>query len=170
MLFTQHVRLDSDGAHMLLCLLCQEAVAAGVAASTTAAPPASVTTTACRMESAARTLNRCAPRVRPSPSDAPSAPEIPTRPPDPRPGSVSARVVAAVLCSCATEKSCKGRCGESFRRGRLCSCDADCSKYRQCCSDHALHCGAQGGHAVWGRESVCVSVSVCECECVSVSV
>lgn len=41
---------------------------------------------------------------------------------------------------CTTKNSCKGRCGESFKRGRLCSCDPDCIKYKQCCPDYKMHC------------------------------
>lgn len=48
------------------------------------------------------------------------------------------------LCVCATENSCRGRCGENFKRGRLCTCDADCVKYNQCCSDFKAECDAPG--------------------------
>lgn len=51
-------------------------------------------------------------------------------------------VEACYLCS--TENSCKGRCGETFMRGRLCSCDSECVKYKQCCSDYKTHCDAEG--------------------------
>lgn len=44
---------------------------------------------------------------------------------------------------CTTKNSCKGRCGESFKRGRLCSCDSDCAKYNQCCPDRKVHCDAE---------------------------
>ncbi|XP_023272173.1 poly(U)-specific endoribonuclease-like, partial [Seriola lalandi dorsalis] len=44
---------------------------------------------------------------------------------------------------CTTKNSCKGRCGESFKRGRLCSCDPDCIKYKQCCQDYTSHCDAE---------------------------
>lgn len=44
---------------------------------------------------------------------------------------------------CTTRTSCKGRCGESFKRGRLCSCDPDCMKFKQCCSDVTNHCDAE---------------------------
>lgn len=40
--------------------------------------------------------------------------------------------------------TCNGRCGESFQRGRLCSCDPDCVKYNQCCPDYNSNCVAQG--------------------------
>nr|XP_008512308.1 PREDICTED: proteoglycan 4 isoform X3 [Equus przewalskii] len=38
------------------------------------------------------------------------------------------------------ELSCKGRCFESFARGRECDCDADCKKYGKCCSDYESFC------------------------------
>lgn len=49
-----------------------------------------------------------------------------------------------VFVLCATENSCKGRCGEAFRRGRRCSCDPDCHKFKQCCSDFQTYCDAAG--------------------------
>ncbi|KAJ0065487.1 hypothetical protein NL108_012442, partial [Boleophthalmus pectinirostris] len=36
--------------------------------------------------------------------------------------------------------SCRGRCGETFKRGRTCDCDSDCTKYKKCCSDYNDHC------------------------------
>ncbi|OWK08316.1 PRG4, partial [Cervus elaphus hippelaphus] len=36
--------------------------------------------------------------------------------------------------------SCKGRCFESFARGRECDCDSDCKKYGKCCSDYGTFC------------------------------
>lgn len=63
-----------------------------------------------------------------------------------RPGVASSarqsRILSPVLC--ATENSCKGRCGEAFRRGRRCSCDPDCQKFKQCCSDFQTYCDAAG--------------------------
>nr|XP_020748361.1 proteoglycan 4 isoform X4 [Odocoileus virginianus texanus] len=38
------------------------------------------------------------------------------------------------------ELSCKGRCFESFARGRECDCDSDCKKYGKCCSDYDTFC------------------------------
>ncbi|CAB1317665.1 unnamed protein product, partial [Coregonus sp. 'balchen'] len=38
--------------------------------------------------------------------------------------------------------SCSGRCGESFRRGRLCECDPGCVHYDTCCRDYQNHCDA----------------------------
>lgn len=55
-----------------------------------------------------------------------------------------ASVLHLDLCLCATENSCKGRCGEAFRRGRRCSCDPDCQKFNQCCSDFQTYCDAAG--------------------------
>uniref|UniRef100_A0A3B5LIZ7 Proteoglycan 4a n=1 Tax=Xiphophorus couchianus TaxID=32473 RepID=A0A3B5LIZ7_9TELE len=37
--------------------------------------------------------------------------------------------------------SCRGRCGESFSRGRMCECDPLCVQYNTCCQDFQLHCG-----------------------------
>ncbi|XP_030881364.1 proteoglycan 4 isoform X9 [Leptonychotes weddellii] len=39
------------------------------------------------------------------------------------------------------ELSCKGRCFESFARGRECDCDSDCKKYGKCCPDYENFCG-----------------------------
>ncbi|EMP38791.1 Proteoglycan 4 [Chelonia mydas] len=41
---------------------------------------------------------------------------------------------------CTEELSCKGRCFETFVRGRECDCDADCEKYGKCCPDYPKHC------------------------------
>nr|XP_059850726.1 proteoglycan 4 isoform X5 [Delphinus delphis] len=38
------------------------------------------------------------------------------------------------------EFSCKGRCFESFSRGRACDCDSECKKYGKCCSDYDSFC------------------------------
>ncbi|XP_058932459.1 proteoglycan 4 isoform X5 [Kogia breviceps] len=38
------------------------------------------------------------------------------------------------------ELSCKGRCFESFTRGRACDCDSECKKYGKCCSDYDSFC------------------------------
>uniref|UniRef100_A0A286XE47 SMB domain-containing protein n=2 Tax=Cavia porcellus TaxID=10141 RepID=A0A286XE47_CAVPO len=40
------------------------------------------------------------------------------------------------------ELSCKGRCFESFSRGRECDCDAQCEKYGKCCPDYDTFCAA----------------------------
>ncbi|KAK1879124.1 Proteoglycan 4 [Dissostichus eleginoides] len=40
------------------------------------------------------------------------------------------------------DQSCQGRCGETFSRGRVCECDAQCSQYSTCCHDYQLHCDA----------------------------
>lgn len=45
------------------------------------------------------------------------------------------------------ELSCKGRCFESFARGRECDCDSDCKKYGKCCSDYSTFC-EEGEHPV----------------------
>ncbi|XP_028730571.2 proteoglycan 4 isoform X2 [Peromyscus leucopus] len=38
------------------------------------------------------------------------------------------------------ELSCKGRCFESFSRGRECDCDAQCKEFGKCCADYASFC------------------------------
>lgn len=42
------------------------------------------------------------------------------------------------------ELSCKGRCSETFERGRECDCDSQCKKYGKCCSDYDDFC--EGKH------------------------
>lgn len=68
---------------------------------------------------------------------------------------------------CATENSCKGRCGENFRRGRGrgCSCDSDCMKFKQCCSDYKTHCDAEGKMRLTKLTWLCVCVCVSEDSC-----
>uniref|UniRef100_A0A8C8DW90 SMB domain-containing protein n=1 Tax=Oryzias sinensis TaxID=183150 RepID=A0A8C8DW90_9TELE len=39
--------------------------------------------------------------------------------------------------------SCKGRCGETFKRGRPCTCDSDCIKFKQCCPDYKTQCESE---------------------------
>ena len=41
---------------------------------------------------------------------------------------------------CTTELSCKGRCFESFARGRECDCDSQCKQYGKCCADYDSFC------------------------------
>ncbi|XP_051989725.1 proteoglycan 4-like [Xyrauchen texanus] len=43
------------------------------------------------------------------------------------------------LCA-AQGGSCRGRCAESFRRGRHCDCDSDCVLYNTCCPDYHAQC------------------------------
>lgn len=64
---------------------------------------------------------------------------------------------------CATENSCKGRCGETFKRGRWCSCDADCVKFKQCCSDFTSHCdaGERFFFSTWLCVYVCCMIPYC---------
>uniref|UniRef100_A0A8C6GYR2 SMB domain-containing protein n=1 Tax=Mus spicilegus TaxID=10103 RepID=A0A8C6GYR2_MUSSI len=38
------------------------------------------------------------------------------------------------------ELSCKGRCFESFARGRECDCDSQCKQYGKCCADYDSFC------------------------------
>uniref|UniRef100_A0A8C7N976 SMB domain-containing protein n=1 Tax=Oncorhynchus kisutch TaxID=8019 RepID=A0A8C7N976_ONCKI len=44
---------------------------------------------------------------------------------------------------CTTSDSCKGRCGQSFKRGRQCDCDPDCARYSKCCPDYKSQCGIE---------------------------
>ncbi|XP_062337735.1 proteoglycan 4a isoform X1 [Osmerus eperlanus] len=37
-------------------------------------------------------------------------------------------------------ESCQGRCGESFRRGQVCECDPNCTRFGTCCYDYQNHC------------------------------
>lgn len=48
------------------------------------------------------------------------------------------------------ELSCRGRCFESFARGRECDCDSDCKKYGKCCSDYDNFC-EEGKHPSTAR-------------------
>ncbi|XP_038858626.1 proteoglycan 4b isoform X3 [Salvelinus namaycush] len=56
---------------------------------------------------------------------------------------------ALLLLACALPfnsaqcDSCKGRCGESFKRGRQCDCDPDCARYSKCCPDYKSQCGIE---------------------------
>ncbi|XP_069990893.1 uridylate-specific endoribonuclease D isoform X1 [Penaeus vannamei] len=36
--------------------------------------------------------------------------------------------------------SCRGRCGEPYRNGRLCQCDSNCKSHRNCCDDVTFTC------------------------------
>nr|XP_048286971.1 proteoglycan 4 isoform X3 [Myodes glareolus] len=38
------------------------------------------------------------------------------------------------------ELSCKGRCFESFQRGRECDCDSQCKEFGKCCDDYESFC------------------------------
>lgn len=117
-----------------ICSLEQGAVKDYVEPSTTGGTRASVITPAWLMRSAAMTTSPSAPPVRlPSP-------RITTR-------TLQSWILSRVLC--ATENSCKGRCGEAFRRGRSCSCDPDCQEFKQCCSDFQTYCDAAGERSVW---------------------
>lgn len=60
------------------------------------------------------------------------------------------------------ELSCKGRCFESFARGRECDCDAQCTKYGKCCPDYEDFC-AKGKHqsqhgSALRRSGICAPV------------
>lgn len=109
--------------------------------STTEATCASAITPACLMKSAAKITNPSAPPVRllcPHPCrNRMEHLNVPH-------SHQKASVLHLKLCLCATENSCKGRCGESFRRGLRCSCDPDCQKFKQCCSDFQTYCDAAG--------------------------
>lgn len=109
--------------------------------STTEATCASAITPACPMKSAAKITNPSAPPVRlPCPHRGIDRLEQPNVPHSPQ----KASVLHPDLCLCATASSCKGRCGEAFRRGRRCSCDPNCQKFNQCCSDFQTYCDAAG--------------------------
>lgn len=122
---------------------------------TTEATCASAITPACLMKSAAKITNPSAPPVRllcPQPCrervERLNAPH----------SSQKASVSHLDLCLCATENSCKGRCGEAFRRGRRCSCDPDCQKFKQCCSDFQTYCDATGEFRLFFQERSAGSV------------
>lgn len=60
------------------------------------------------------------------------------------------------------ELSCKGRCFESFARGRECDCDAQCTEYGKCCPDYEDFC-AKGKHqsqhgSALRRSGICAPV------------
>lgn len=128
--------------------------------STTGPTCASVITAAWYMESAAQTMNISAPRVRLLPPNVLYILNIMRKF---QPLHLNLIILAEMvilryikkhicriqfgkfvmlLCVYVTGTSCKGRCGESFKRGRLCSCDPDCMKFKQCCSDVTNHCDA----------------------------
>ena len=58
------------------------------------------------------------------------------------------------VCVCLIGGSCKGRCSESFKRGRECDCDPDCDQFNKCCPDHKEFCSPEG-------ETVPVNHSLC---------
>jgi len=37
--------------------------------------------------------------------------------------------------------SCRNQCDKGYRRGKQCQCDANCSKYNNCCPDYTAQCG-----------------------------
>lgn len=133
--------LKKRGSSFNICSLPQRAVKDDVEPITTEATCASAITPACLMKSAAEITNPSAPPVRLlCPRPCRGRVEHLNAPHSPRTASVS----HPDSCLCATENSCKGRCGEAFRRGRRCSCDFDCQKFNQCCSDFQTYCDAAG--------------------------
>ncbi|XP_046718386.1 proteoglycan 4a [Silurus meridionalis] len=52
--------------------------------------------------------------------------------------------VCVLLQLCAAQKSCRGRCGEPFSRGQICTCDDDCLTYNECCKDYEEVCTSRG--------------------------
>lgn len=144
----------------------QRAAEDDAVASTTGVTDASATIAACLMESAATTMNLSAPQVRPFPClDLQHPAELRflltiTEPlhiitSNNQPCSLTV-FVCLLWCLCATENSCKGRCGENFKRGRLCSCDSDCATYDQCCPDYKNHCDARGRSFLARSTPVCM--------------
>ncbi|XP_076873516.1 proteoglycan 4b [Brachyhypopomus gauderio] len=50
-------------------------------------------------------------------------------------------VLACVLVTCCSaQKSCAGRCGESYYRGSACQCDAECLAHNECCRNYEALC------------------------------
>lgn len=47
---------------------------------------------------------------------------------------------ASCFCFFSSAQSCRGRCDEPFRRGRVCECDPQCASYNTCCQDYQLQC------------------------------
>uniref|UniRef100_A0A8C7UIJ8 Proteoglycan 4a n=1 Tax=Oncorhynchus mykiss TaxID=8022 RepID=A0A8C7UIJ8_ONCMY len=50
------------------------------------------------------------------------------------------------VCVLVNIRSCSGRCGEWFRRGRLCECDSGCVRYDTCCRDYQNHCSTSNSY------------------------
>ncbi|XP_053503682.1 proteoglycan 4a [Ictalurus furcatus] len=53
-------------------------------------------------------------------------------------------IACMLLQLCATQTSCRGRCGEPFSRGKICTCDNDCLTYNECCKDYEEVCTYRG--------------------------
>ncbi|XP_017345893.1 proteoglycan 4a [Ictalurus punctatus] len=53
-------------------------------------------------------------------------------------------IACMLLQHCATQTSCRGRCGEPFSRGKICTCDNDCLTYNECCKDYEEVCTYRG--------------------------
>lgn len=41
---------------------------------------------------------------------------------------------------CFYVAGCRGRCGEAFSRGQICTCDDDCLTHNECCKDYEEVC------------------------------
>lgn len=52
--------------------------------------------------------------------------------------TVRCLVSGCVLCFYVV--SCRGRCGEAFSRGQVCTCDDDCLTHSECCKDYEDVC------------------------------
>ncbi|KAM9468932.1 proteoglycan 4a [Clarias gariepinus] len=59
-------------------------------------------------------------------------------------------MACTLLQLCAAQTSCRGRCGEPFSRGQICTCDDDCLTHKECCKDY---------------EGVCTSRDSCRGRC-----
>lgn len=73
---------------------------------------------------------------------------------------------ASCFCFLSSAQSCRGRCDEPFRRGRVCECDPQCASYNTCCQDYQLQCRKRQNththttavrHSCWGCVSCCGS-------------
>ncbi|MCI4386074.1 hypothetical protein PGIGA_G00057870 [Pangasianodon gigas] len=57
----------------------------------------------------------------------------------------SVLLMACVLPQlCTAQTSCRGRCGEPFSRGQICTCDDDCLTHSECCKDYEDVCTSRG--------------------------
>ncbi|KAF6734331.1 Proteoglycan 4 [Oryzias melastigma] len=52
-------------------------------------------------------------------------------------------LLVCALKFCATQTSCKGRCGAEYYRGYMCQCDYNCLLYEECCPNYESQCTTQ---------------------------
>lgn len=61
--------------------------------------------------------------------------------------SISVSVLLLSLCVLVTcssaQKSCRGRCGETYSRGNQCQCDYECLSHNECCKNYESVCTAR---------------------------